>query len=34
VLEDPWTTSERQARDLLDAVLSMPGHEDMLEYYQ
>ncbi len=34
VLDDPWTTSERQARDLLDAVLSMPGHEDMLEHYR
>jgi len=34
VLNDPWTKSERQAGDLLDAVLAMPGHEDMREHYR
>ena len=34
ILMDPWTRSEQQARDLLDAILSMPGNEAMKAYYQ
>jgi len=34
ILMDPWTHSEQQARDLLDAILSMPGNEEMKAYYQ
>jgi alpha-galactosidase/6-phospho-beta-glucosidase family protein len=34
VLTDPWTTSERQARGLLDAILAMPVHADMRDHYE
>lgn len=33
VLTDPWTRSERQAREVLDAVLSLPANVDMREHY-
>jgi alpha-galactosidase len=34
VLTDPWTTSDRQARGLLDAILAMPVHADMRDHYE
>lgn len=30
---DPFTRSERQARELLDAILALPYHAEMREYY-
>ena len=34
VMMDPWTTSETQARNTIDAVLAMPMHEEMRAHYQ
>ncbi len=34
ILMDPWTRSEQQAHDLLDAILSLPWNEEMKAYYQ
>lgn len=31
---DPWTRSERQARELLDAILALPYHQELRDYYQ
>jgi len=33
ILMDPWTRSVQQAQDLLDAVLSMPGNDDMQAHF-
>ena len=33
ILMDPWTRSEKQANDLLNAILHMPGNEAMRQYY-
>jgi alpha-galactosidase len=34
VMMDPWTRSEEQARALLDAILALPGNEEMREHYR
>jgi alpha-galactosidase len=34
ILMDPWTKSEKQAKDLLKAILAMPFHEEMRKHYQ
>jgi alpha-galactosidase len=33
ILMDPWTRSEQQARDLLDAILSLPWNGEMKQHY-
>jgi alpha-galactosidase len=34
ILTDPFTRSERQARELLDAILALPYHAEMREHYE
>ncbi len=34
IMMDPWTRSERQARELLDAILALPYHQELREHYQ
>jgi alpha-galactosidase len=34
LLTDPWTRSEQQASNLLDAILGLPFNEEMREHYQ
>lgn len=34
LLTDPWTRSEQQARDLLDAILALPFHAEMRDHYE
>ncbi|WP_167859111.1 family 4 glycosyl hydrolase [Paenibacillus cymbidii] len=34
VLMDPWTRSERQARNMIDEMLALPGLEPMKEHYK
>ncbi|GCE22181.1 hypothetical protein KDK_59810 [Dictyobacter kobayashii] len=34
ILMDPWTTSEKQARALLEEMLNLPQHTALREYYQ
>jgi alpha-galactosidase len=34
ILTDPFTRSEGQARDLLDAMLALPYHTEMREHYR
>ena len=34
VLTDPWTTSEHQARAMLDAILALPFHADLRDHYE
>lgn len=34
LLMDPWTTSEQQASDMLDAVLDLPINREMKEHYR
>jgi alpha-galactosidase len=34
ILTDPFTRSERQARELLDAILALPYHTEMREHYR
>jgi alpha-galactosidase len=33
VLMDPWTRSERQARDLIGEILDLPYHKEMAAHY-
>jgi alpha-galactosidase len=33
IMMDPWTRSEQQARDLLDAILSTPWNYEMRKHY-
>jgi len=34
IMMDPWTRSEEQARKFLDAILSLPHHEEMRRHYR
>jgi alpha-galactosidase len=34
LLTDPFTTSERQARELLDSILALPYHVELREHFQ
>lgn len=34
VMMDPWTTSETQARNMIDAVLALPVHAEMRAHYE
>ncbi|MEM2921918.1 MAG: alpha-glucosidase/alpha-galactosidase [Candidatus Bathyarchaeia archaeon] len=34
VMMDPWTRSEKQAKALLDDILSLPRHEEMRQHYR
>ncbi len=34
IMMDPWTTSEHQAKKLLDDILSLPYHREMREHYK
>lgn len=34
VMMDPWTKEEKQARDLIDEILSQPELQEMKEYYK
>ena len=34
ILMDPWTRAEQQARDLLNAILSLPWNREMKTHYQ
>ncbi len=34
IMTDPFTKSERQARELLEAIMSLPYHAEMREHYQ
>lgn len=34
VMMDPWTRSEKQAKALLDDILSLPHHEEMRQHYR
>jgi len=34
VMMDPWTRSEKQARGLLESVLTLPRHQEMREHYK
>lgn len=34
VLMDPWTQSEQQARSLIDGILNLPYHSEMLHHYK
>lgn len=34
VIMDPWTRSESQARDMLDAILGLPYHGEMQDHYR
>ncbi len=31
---DPWTKSEKQAKDLLEDILALPHHEEMRKHYK
>jgi alpha-galactosidase len=33
ILMDPWTKSEKQAKNLLDEILALPQHTEMREHY-
>lgn len=33
IMMDHWTTSEQQAKGLLDAILALPAHSEMRDYY-
>lgn len=34
ILMDPWTRSDRQARDLLKNILALPYHQEMRDHYR
>jgi len=34
ILMDPWTKSEKQAKDLLEDILTLPYHEEMRRHYK
>jgi alpha-galactosidase len=34
IMMDPWTRTEQQARDLLEAILAMPGNEELRDHYK
>lgn len=34
VMMDPWTTSETQARNMIDAVLALAVHAEMRAHYE
>ena len=34
ILMDPWTKSEKQAKDFLNEILSLPYHKEMKEHYK
>jgi len=34
ILQDPWTRTEEQARNLVDRILSLPGLESMKQHYK
>ena len=34
IMMDPWSRSEKQARDFLDEILSLPYHNQMREHYR
>ena len=34
ILMDPWTKSEKQAKDLLEDILALPHHEEMPKHYK
>lgn len=34
IMLDPWTRSERTARELLDQIMALPYHAELREYYQ
>ena len=34
IMTDHWTRSEEQARAMLDDILALPYHEEMLEHYR
>ena len=34
ILTDPWTRSERMAREFLEAIASLPYHREMCDYYR
>lgn len=34
IMMDPWTHSERQARELLNSILALPYHQELREHYQ
>jgi len=33
LLMDPWTQSEKQAKNLLEDILALPYHEEMRQHY-
>jgi alpha-galactosidase len=34
IMMDPWTRSERMAKELLEAIMGLPYHQEMRAYYQ
>jgi alpha-galactosidase len=34
IMMDPWTRSERVAKELLDTIMALPYHEEMREHFQ
>ena len=34
ILTDPWTRSERMARDLLEPIAALPYHRELRDHYR